>query len=174
MSDSRSRPGPRLHPLSGLLLAAAVGVFAVQLVMRATASATSWRGGGFGMYASPHPASYRAVVAERYHSDGVDRIRLIPQDSTVVKAVREMSDPEAERFDALRRRASRSRTLPTARRAEDIARMVARLAEAQLFGPGGRIVRTDSVVVSFHELRPHVSDGTFTFRELSRGVHRVR
>lgn len=48
-------------PIEWVVVAIPVAVALLHLVMMAQSSQTRWKGGGFGMYADPHPNSYRAV-----------------------------------------------------------------------------------------------------------------
>ena len=71
MTDPSESPRRRF-PLEYVVVAVPVLVALLHLVMIQSSSQTRWKGGGFGMYADPHPNSYRVVWLIGENEDGED------------------------------------------------------------------------------------------------------
>lgn len=76
------RRGPLLeYSVVGLPLVVAV----LHLILVETTSQTRWKGGGFGMYADPHPNSHRAVwLSGRGKTGSEQSFSLDPLDDRVI------------------------------------------------------------------------------------------
>jgi hypothetical protein len=75
----------KLHLPEFLLIALPIIVAVLQVRLVDTSNLTRWKGGGFGMYAEPHPASARNI----WLTDGADAgvcIRLFPLDGRLERA----------------------------------------------------------------------------------------
>jgi hypothetical protein len=71
MTDPSESPRRRF-PLEYVVVAVPILVALLHLVMIQSSSQTRWKGGGFGMYADPHPNSYRVVWLIGEDEDGED------------------------------------------------------------------------------------------------------
>lgn len=71
MTDPSESPRRRF-PLEYVVVAVPVLVALLHLVMIQSSTQTRWKGGGFGMYADPHPNSYRVVWLIGEDADGED------------------------------------------------------------------------------------------------------
>ena len=71
MTDLPESPRRRF-PLEYIVVVVPILVALLHLVMIQSSSQTRWKGGGFGMYADPHPNSYRVVWLVGKDEDGED------------------------------------------------------------------------------------------------------
>ena len=71
MTDLPESPRRRF-PLEYIVVGVPILVALLHLVMIQSSSQTRWKGGGFGMYADPHPNSYRVVWLVGEDEDGED------------------------------------------------------------------------------------------------------
>ena len=71
MTDLSESPRRRF-PLEYIVVGVPILVALLHLVMIQSSSQTRWKGGGFGMYADPHPNSYRVVWLVGEDEDGED------------------------------------------------------------------------------------------------------
>jgi hypothetical protein len=69
MTDLSESPRRRF-PLEYIVVGVPILVALLHLVMIQSSSQTRWKGGGFGMYADPHPNSYRVVWLVGEDEDG--------------------------------------------------------------------------------------------------------
>jgi len=69
MPNRPESPRRRL-PLEYIVVSVPILVALLHLVMIQSSSQTRWKGGGFGMYADPHPNSYRVVWLVGETEDG--------------------------------------------------------------------------------------------------------
>jgi hypothetical protein len=71
MTDPSDSPRRRF-PLEYVVVGVPILVALLHLVTIQSSSQTRWKGGGFGMYADPHPNSYRVVWLIGENEDGED------------------------------------------------------------------------------------------------------
>ncbi len=110
----------KLFQLETLLLLIPLAVATVQILRSQYSDLTSWRGGGFGMYADSHPRHSRFVWVTGSVSEKRAAVRLYPPDDRIYDRNRRETDLQLS-LRRLRDDAYESRDWPAGAELADLA-----------------------------------------------------
>jgi len=145
-----SRPGGSLRAAAYALPAVAVLVALLQLFLVSTSDLSRWKGGGFGMYADPHPNSARQAWLEAESPDGTVALRLYPRDDRL--AWRAIGSSARRVVRDLERIAREGRNFPSRIDPAGVSGRLRYLRRTDVEGRLGDLLRSGTVHLKFVEV----------------------